>query len=126
MKKEVNTPFGEFFRTNSLKQKELAEFLGVAEATVSSYVHGKSDPLPDKMQMIIDNDAWDTTMLETMWFGDGSEQVKRSWDTFRREAAMHILSGMLSETRGLFYDVLVENAVKYADALIEELKKKKK
>lgn len=52
-----------FLEVNGLKQKDLAQFLGVSEPSVSSYVSGKSVPSPDKLKKIIDNPAWDTSAL---------------------------------------------------------------
>ena len=46
-----------FLEVNGLKQKDLAQFLGVSEPSVSGYVSGKSVPSPDKLKKILDNPA---------------------------------------------------------------------
>ena len=52
-----------FLEVNGLKQKDLAQFLGVSEPSVSAYVSGKTTPSPDKLKKILDNPEWDTTAL---------------------------------------------------------------
>ena len=52
-----------FLEVNGLKQKDLAQFLGVSEPSVSSYVSGKTTPSPDKLKKIMDNPVWDTSAL---------------------------------------------------------------
>ena len=52
-----------FLEVNGLKQKDLAQFLGVSEPSVSAYVSGKTTPSPDKLKKILDNPAWDTSAL---------------------------------------------------------------
>ena len=52
-----------FLEVNGLKQKDLAQFLGVSEPSVSGYVSGKSVPSPDKLKKILENPAWDTSAL---------------------------------------------------------------
>lgn len=54
----------EFLQVNGLKQRELAQFLGVTEAAVSNVVKGKSYFSEENLIKILKNDrGWDTSML---------------------------------------------------------------
>ena len=55
--------FYTFLEVNGLKQKDLAQYLGVSEPSVSAYVSGKTTPSPDKLKKIFENPAWDTSAL---------------------------------------------------------------
>lgn len=53
-----------FLKTNGLKQRELAYYLGVTEAAISNVVKGKSDFAEENLIKILNNpNGWDTSML---------------------------------------------------------------
>lgn len=53
-----------FLKANSLKQKDLAHYLGVTEAAISNVVKGKSDFAEENLIKILNNpNGWDTSML---------------------------------------------------------------
>jgi len=54
----------QFLTDNSLKQVELARFLGITEASVSKMAKGYTSPSKENLQKILDNDkGWDTDSL---------------------------------------------------------------
>lgn len=55
--------FVTFLEVNGLKQKDLAQYLGISEPSVSSYVTGKSSPSAANLKKILENPAWDTSAL---------------------------------------------------------------
>ena len=53
-----------FLKTNNLKQRDLAYYLGVTEAAISNVVKGKSDFSKENLIKILNNpNGWDTSML---------------------------------------------------------------
>lgn len=55
----------DFLKANSLKQVELARYLGITEAAISNVVKEKSEFSKENLIKIIDNPyGWDTSMLE--------------------------------------------------------------
>lgn len=53
-----------FLKTNGLKQRELAYYLGVTEAAISNVVKGKSVFAEENLIKILNNpNGWDTSML---------------------------------------------------------------
>lgn len=52
-----------FLAVNGLKQKDIAEYLGISEASVSAYVKGKSSPSKPNLQKLLRNPQWDVTPL---------------------------------------------------------------
>ena len=57
--------FFKFITVNNIKQKELAEFLGIGKAQVSAIVNGRV-PTPEKhiLRILTNNRGWDTSMLK--------------------------------------------------------------
>ena len=54
----------EFLKANNLKQRELANYLGITEAAVSNAVKGKSDFSEENLIKILNNPyGWDASML---------------------------------------------------------------
>lgn len=54
----------EFLQANNLKQRELAQYLGVTEAAISNVVKGKSDFSEENLIKILNNPhGWNTSML---------------------------------------------------------------
>ena len=54
----------EFLKANSLKQVDLARFLGVTEAAISNVVKGKSEFSEENLIKILNNPhGWDVSML---------------------------------------------------------------
>lgn len=54
----------EFLQVNGLKQRELAQYLGVTEAAISNVVKGKSYFSEENLIKILKNNrGWDTSML---------------------------------------------------------------
>ena len=55
------------------------------------------------------------------------EDKKFTWDEFRREVAMRAMQGLINNQKANHDEiqaiVVAQDAVKYADALIEQLKK---
>lgn len=59
----------EFLYRNKLKQVELADYLGVTEASISKLVKGVSRPSKENLRKILENpNGWDVSMLT----GEGS------------------------------------------------------
>lgn len=55
----------EFLKANSLKQVELARYLGITEAAISNVVKGKSEFSKENLIKIRNNPyGWDVSMLE--------------------------------------------------------------
>lgn len=55
----------EFLKANSLKQVELARYLGITEAAISNVVKGKSEFSKENLIKIKNNPyGWDVSMLE--------------------------------------------------------------
>lgn len=69
--KNKSTVFQEFINKNSLKKKELAEYLGVSAAFISQIAQGQRDLPNDKLALIKANQNWDVTM-----FSDYGEMLK--------------------------------------------------
>lgn len=60
----------EFLYRNKLKQVELANYLGVTEASISKFVKGNSQPSKENLRKILNNsNGWDVSMLSS---GDGN------------------------------------------------------
>ena len=64
-------------------------------------------------------------------YAQAVHDLDKDWDTFRREAAKDILSGMMAHPKVIYDEngaraLLVEYAVLYADELIEKLKEDEK
>jgi transcriptional regulator with XRE-family HTH domain len=56
----------EFLKANSLKQVELARYLGITEAAISNVVKEKSEFSKENLIKIINNPhGWDTSMLQS-------------------------------------------------------------
>ena len=56
----------DFLKANSLKQVELARYLGITEAAISNVVKEKSEFSKENLIKIMNNPyGWDTTMLES-------------------------------------------------------------
>ena len=68
--KSKNSVFQIFINKNSLKKKELAEYLGVSAAFISQIAQGQRDLPNDKLALIKANQSWDVTM-----FSDDSEML---------------------------------------------------
>lgn len=70
--------FVTFLEVNGLKQKDLAQYLGISEPSVSSYVSGKSTPSAANLKKILDNPAWDTSSLaEELELKEGQAELIR-------------------------------------------------
>ena len=55
----------EFLKVNSLKQVDLARYLGITEAAISNVVKGKSEFSKENLIKIINNPyGWDVSLLE--------------------------------------------------------------
>ena len=55
----------EFLKANSLRQVDIARYLGVTEAAVSNVVKGKSEFSEENLIKILNNPyGWDTSLLE--------------------------------------------------------------
>jgi len=53
-----------FLRLNNLKQKDLAEFLGIAEGTISKMIKGTIGYEKHIGKILSNNKGWDTSMFE--------------------------------------------------------------
>lgn len=52
MGKELGEKISELLQKNSIQQKELAERIGIADATMSRYISGERDPKPEMIANI--------------------------------------------------------------------------
>ena len=93
----------DFLKANSLKQVELARYLGITEAAISNVVKEKSEFSKENLIKIINNPyGWDTSMLE------GNPQPELVAETIPQ----------LSSVEALLRDMLAEKEAKI-DALNE-------
>lgn len=66
-----------FIGVNKITQKQLADYLGITEASVSRAVNGKSTLSNARLRKILENDkGWDTSMLAE----EGSDPSPQSRD----------------------------------------------
>ena len=93
----------DFLKANSLKQVELARYLGITEAAISNVVKEKSEFSKENLIKIMNNPyGWDTSMLE------GHPQPELVAETIPQ----------LSSVEALLRDMLAEKEAKI-DALNE-------
>ncbi len=101
----------EFLKANTLKQRELANFLGVTEAAISNVVKGKSFFSEENLIKILRNPhGWDVSML--------TQAKTQSRDSEPELVAE--LKPQLSNVEILLRDMLAEKEAKI-DALQERI-----
>lgn len=91
----------EFLKANNLKQRELANYLGVTEAAVSNVTKGKSYFSDENLIKIINNPyGWDVSMLEDAKSRDSKPELVAEYKP------------QLSNVEILLRDMLAEKEVK--------------
>lgn len=93
----------EFLHVNRLKQKELAEFLGIGEPSVSHMVKGRTKPSKENLQKILRNDkGWDVSMLMTdNIVGD----IVGNTAPVKVDQSKHLVSGDTKKEMGLLIKI---------------------
>ena len=94
-----------FLKMNGIKQVELARYLSISEPSVSKMVKGYTNPSPENLHKILNNDqGWDTSMLTSgivnQSIGNGSSnntQVVGTGDTAMLQEKIKFLEKMLEE-----------------------------
>lgn len=113
----------DFLKANSLKQVELARYLGITEAAISNVVKEKSEFSKENLIKIMNNPyGWDTSMLE------GHPQPELVAETIPQLSSVEILlRDMLAEKEAkidtlneIIWELKAENA-----RLTEQLRIKK-
>ena len=102
----------EFLRANGLKQKELADYLGIGEPAVSKMAKGYTNPSEGNLYKILNNNqGWDTSMLE-----EEHIEIRHDATTKKASKGLPVLSfaamaGHLSENNGTEFSDEFEHCV---------------
>ena len=103
----------EFLRANGLKQKELADYLGIGEPAVSKMAKGYTNPSEGNLYKILNNNqGWDTSMLE-----EEHIEIRHDASTKKKESkglpvlSFSAMAGHLSENNGTEFSDEFERCV---------------
>lgn len=103
----------EFLRANGLKQKELADYLGIGEPAVSKMAKGYTNPSEGNLYKILNNNqGWDTSMLE-----EEHIEIRHDASTKKKESkglpvlSFAAMAGHLSENNGTEFSDEFEHCV---------------
>lgn len=104
----------EFLKVNSLKQVEIARYLGVTEAAISNVVKGKSEFSDENLIKILNNPyGWDVSMLKE------SDQPENAVEENPQDGMVNTLLTLIAE-KDKNIRTLIE-MIKAKDAKIDEL-----
>lgn len=99
--------FEEFLYRNRIKKTEIANYLGVGNSFITKLSNGARNIPPDKLQKILDNPDWDTSMLAGIKMaGSCGSESERAEEKEKEYPTIPLLpftavAGFMSENNGI-------------------------